>query len=142
LTTGIAHSPARITGSVEPSASTPSMSIRSDPIMKSTCVTLELAPASASCCADMASAPLRQTVYAWPRAAWLDAFSSNSVLKNSRPALEMGERCGTRATSPRRAAPASVSISFSSTSAPDSASIRTTRPRSKVRLKLSISRPP
>ena len=31
------------------------------------------------------------------------AFSSNSVLKNSSPLFEIGEECGTSATSPRRA---------------------------------------
>lgn len=38
------HSPARITGSVAPPGSTPSMSSSRDPIMKSTCAALRLPP--------------------------------------------------------------------------------------------------
>ena len=34
---------------------------------------------------------------------WQAAFSSNSVLKNNSPLFEIGEECGTSATSPRRA---------------------------------------
>ena len=39
---------------------------------------------------------------------WLAAFSSNSVLRNRRPLFEIGEECGTSATSPSRDAPSSV----------------------------------
>ena len=37
--------------------------MNAEPIMKSTWVTLELAPASASRCSDMVSAPSRHTAY-------------------------------------------------------------------------------
>ena len=46
------------------------------------------------------------------------AFSSKSVLRKTRPLCAMGDECGTSATSPRRRAPSSVSISFCSTSWP------------------------
>ena len=36
---------------------------------------------------------------------WQAAFSSNRVLKNNNPLLEIGEECGTSATSPSRRAP-------------------------------------
>ncbi len=44
-----AHSPPRITGSVEPSAFTPSMSILSEPIIQSMWMRLELPPCAAIC---------------------------------------------------------------------------------------------
>ena len=49
---------------------------------------------------------------------WQAAFSSNSVLKNSSPLFEIGEECGTSATSPSRRAPSSVSSTLFSTSSP------------------------
>src|SRR5881392_2230900 len=49
---------------------------------------------------------------------WQAAFSSNSVLKNNRPLSEIGEECGTSATSPSRRAPSSVSSTLRSTSSP------------------------
>ena len=75
-----AHSPLRITGSFDPSANTPSISISSDPIMKSTCTTLVFPPLSLKSSSSMVAPFWRQTLYACPRATWLDAFSSNKVL--------------------------------------------------------------
>ena len=49
---------------------------------------------------------------------WQAAFSSNRVLKNSSPIFEIGEECGTSATSPSRRAPSSVSSTLLSTASP------------------------
>jgi hypothetical protein len=69
------------------------------------------------------------------------AFSSNSVLKNSNPLFEIGEECGTSATSPSRAAPSSVSSTFFNTSSPREALASTMRPSSNLTAMLSIRVP-
>ena len=72
---------------------------------------------------------------------WQAAFSSNSVLKNNSPLFEIGEECGTSATSPSRRAPSSVSSTLFSTSAPREALASTMRPSSNRTAMLSISVP-
>src|SRR5262249_18844250 len=51
------HSPLRITGSVAPPGSTPSTSSSDDPIMKSTCAALRLAPTPSNSSSLIASPP-------------------------------------------------------------------------------------
>src|SRR5947199_10662630 len=59
------------------------------------------------------------------------AFPSNSVLKNNNPLFEIGEECGTSATSPSRRAPSSVSSTCFKTSSSFEAFASTIRPHSK-----------
>src|SRR5690606_25755393 len=74
-----AHSPRRMTASVEPSASTPSTSTWADPIMKSTWLSELFMPAASCCCWSMVWLPATVLLYALPSAMWQAAFSSNSV---------------------------------------------------------------
>ncbi|MNR43884.1 hypothetical protein D3C85_1625530 [compost metagenome] len=75
-------------------------------------------------------------------ARWLEAFSSNKVLKYRMFDSEIGDLCGTRATSPRYFAPSSRPIRYSSESWPCSALTLMMRPFSKVMEKPSIIFPP
>jgi len=72
---------------------------------------------------------------------WQAAFSSNIVLKNMRPLFEIGEECGSSATSPRRRAPSPVSSTFFSTSSPRVAFASTMRPASNLTAMPLMSEP-
>src|SRR5262245_25335088 len=78
--TSLAHSPRRINASASPPGSTPSTFTSLDPIMKSTWMALRLPPARSNSSSLIASAPESVNLYAEPRATWLAAFSSNSVV--------------------------------------------------------------
>ena len=101
-----------------PSFATPSTSISPLPIIQSTCVRLSLPPAARKSSRGMSTPPRTLKRYALPMAMCDAAFSSYRVLKKNRPERLMGLECGTRATSPRRWLPSSVSIIFSSALSP------------------------
>src|SRR5699024_5706835 len=138
FSTSKAHVPLRKTGSVVPSAFTPSMLSFSEPIIKSTCIKLSLTPCLSNSSSLIEAPRDNLYVYALPIARGQEAFSSNSVLEKINPDWETGDSCGTRATSPRRRAPSSVSSKCFSVSSPCSALKSTTLPSLNVNVKLSI----
>ena len=62
--------------------------------MKSTCTRLSLIPCCSSSSLLIDLPPSRQKAYPLPMARWLEAFSSNSVLKKMRFVCEIGETMG------------------------------------------------
>ena len=62
--------------------------------------------------------PSRQLRIPRPMATWIEAFSSSKVLWKITPAREIGELLGTRASSPKREEPSSISRVFFTNSSP------------------------